>query len=412
MLTAVAERPELAVGDVPLQRPEQAAELVAWGRTPEPAVEQPVPDLIGSWTHTAPDAVAVVCGDEQLTFAELGTRANALAGRLQQAGVTLESPVAVLAPRGIDLAVAFQGVLQAGGAYVPINPGLPAERLAFLLADAGVVAAVTTTALAGELVGFVGEVLLLEDASPVFDALPVRIDPNALAYIAYTSGSTGRPKGVAVTHAALSSYVAGWRDGLRALGGPGTVLSMSGPGFDVSIGDMTRALAFGQRVVFLPHDEHVTVESLHRTLVDHEVEIAEIVPGMLLRDLAAHCRISGPVESLRLVISGTDMWTHDALTGAVAEVAPNAVPGNVFGVTEAAIDSIFHAVTEDHRRRWCRSERRWPVHERSWWTGRCGRCRWVCRASCWSVAPVWPRLCGAPGPDCGAVRSRCVHRLW
>ncbi|WP_081902619.1 non-ribosomal peptide synthetase [Lentzea aerocolonigenes] len=360
VLTAVAERPDLAVRDVPLQRPEQAAELVALGATPMPSAERPVPDLIAGW---ASSDVAVVCGDERLTFAELGARADALAVRLRRAGVTAESPVAVLVPRGVELAVAFLGVLRSGGVYVPINPGLPAERVEFLLADAGVVAAVTTAALAGELSGAAGDVLvadgvlLLDDVSVVAGEVPLSeavgevlaaADPNALAYIAYTSGSTGRPKGVAVTHAALSSYVAGWRDGLAALGGPGTVLSMSGPGFDVSIGDMTRALAFGQRVVFLPHDEHVTVESLHRTLIDHEVEVAEIVPGMLLRDLAAHCRTAGPVESLRLVISGTDLWTHEALTAAVSEVAPNAVAGNVFGVTEAAIDSIFHPVGEDH----------------------------------------------------------------
>ncbi|WP_191296541.1 non-ribosomal peptide synthetase, partial [Lentzea cavernae] len=341
VLTAVAERPGLAVADVPLQRPEQAAELVAWGETPVPAAEASVPELIRGW---AGDGVAVVCGDERLTFAELDARADALAGRLRQAGVTVESPVAVLVPRGIELAVAFQGVLRSGGVYVPVNPGLPAERLEFLLADAGVVAVVTTT----DLSGFSGEVLLVDDVAEASGEVLPPVDPDALAYIAYTSGSTGRPKGVAVTHSALSSYVAGWRDGLAALGGPGPVLSMSGPGFDVSIGDMTRALAFGQTVVFLPHDEHVSVESLHATLVEHRIEVAEIVPGMLLRDLAAHCRIAGPVESLRLVISGTDMWTHDALVTAVAEVAPNAVPGNVFGVTEAAIDSIFHAVTEDH----------------------------------------------------------------
>ncbi|NKE63605.1 AMP-binding protein, partial [Lentzea sp. PSKA42] len=389
VLTAVAERPDLPVQDIPLHRPAQAVQIVEWGSTTPPIVERPVPDLIAGW---ASSEVAVVCGDEQLTFAELGARADAVAARLQQAGVTVESPVAVLVPRGIDLAVAFQAVLRAGGVYVPINPGLPAERLAFLLADAGAVAAVTTTALASDLSGFTGEVLALDDASSVSDAPPVRIDPNALAYIAYTSGSTGRPKGVAVTHAALSAYVAGWRDGLAVLGGPGTVLSMSGPGFDVSIGDMTRALAFGQRVVFLPHDEHVTVESLHRTLVDHEVEIAEIVPGMLLRDLAAHCREAGPVTSLRLVISGTDMWTHDALTGAVAEVAPNAVPGNVFGVTEAAIDSIFHPVGEEHPAAVVPIGTPLAGAQAFVVDGRCGRCRLACRVSCWSVVLVLLRV--------------------
>ncbi|PWK85701.1 non-ribosomal peptide synthase protein (TIGR01720 family)/amino acid adenylation domain-containing protein, partial [Lentzea atacamensis] len=316
-----------------------------WGAGAAPGATASVPDLIASHTVAWPDRTAVVCGQDQLSFGELGKRADALAVRLRQVGVTVESAVAVLVPRGLELAVAFQGVLRSGGVYVPVNPGLPAERLAFLLADVGATVAVTTAALAGELAGFAGEVLVLDDSSPAADAALVRINPDALAYVAYTSGSTGRPKGVAVTHAALSSYVDGWRQALAPLGGAGTVLSMSGPGFDVSIGDMTRALAFGQTVVFLPHDEAVSVDSLHRTLADHEVEIAEIVPGMLLRDLAAHCRAAGPVESLRLVISGTDMWTYDALVSAVAAVAPNAVPGNVFGVTEAAIDSIFHPVT-------------------------------------------------------------------
>src|SRR5205085_1961053 len=84
-----------------------------------------------------------------------------------------------------QLAVAFQGGVRSGGVYVPINPGLPAERLAFLLAD--VTVAVTTAALAGELAAFGGQVLVLDGT--VAGALPVRIDPNALAYIAYTSGS-------------------------------------------------------------------------------------------------------------------------------------------------------------------------------------------------------------------------------
>ncbi|WP_240196941.1 AMP-binding protein, partial [Nonomuraea lactucae] len=225
---------------------------------------------------------------------------------------------------------------------MPFNLGYPAERLAFMLDDCGAAVVVTDSGLAGGLPDFDGPVVLVDRLEEPSGELPVgEVRWDALAYVAYTSGSTGRPKGVGVSHRALAGYVAGWGAALERVGGPGVVLSMAGAGFDVSVGDIVRALCFGRSVVFLPQSDFVSVEELYRALDEHRVEVAEIVPGTLLRDLAAYCRRHGGLESLRLVISGTDVWTYEAFLESVASVGPRAVPANVYGVTEVAIDSLL-----------------------------------------------------------------------
>ncbi|WP_275888176.1 condensation domain-containing protein, partial [Nonomuraea lactucae] len=231
--------------------------------------------------------------------------------------------------------------------YVPLNVGQPVGRLAYLLADSGVGVVVTTRDLVGGLVGFEGGVVLVDevDWSVGGAVAEVAVEGEGLAYVAYTSGSTGRPKGVAVTHRGLAGYVAGWQRALEGLGGPGVTLSMTSPGFDVSVGDMVRALCAGRAVVFLPQADGVSVEELHAVLLAHRVEIADIVPGTLLRDLAAYCRHAGALDALRLVISGT-VWNYEALMECVKAVAPGATPANAYGVTEAAIDSLMMSLGE------------------------------------------------------------------
>ncbi|WP_275888182.1 AMP-binding protein, partial [Nonomuraea lactucae] len=318
VLDAVAtDGGEVLVRDVALASAGESAELVRWGAgAAANGALVSVHRLVEEWGSVSPDAVAVVCGSERLTFGELEVRASQLAAVLAGCGVGPEVPVGVLLGRGVDLVVAFVAVLKCGGVYVPFNLGYPAERLAFMLDDCGAAVVVTDSGLAGGLPDFDGPVVLVDrlDQAPGWGtgdgARAVgRVMPIAgegLAYVAYTSGSTGRPKGVGVSHRALAGYVAGWGAALERVGGPGVVLSMAGAGFDVSVGDIVRALCFGRSVVFLPQSDFVSVEELYRALDEHRVEVAEIVPGTLLRDLAAYCRRHGGLESLRLVISGTD----------------------------------------------------------------------------------------------------------
>ncbi|MGV9779337.1 non-ribosomal peptide synthetase, partial [Streptosporangium sp. NPDC003464] len=156
-----------------------------------------------------PDAPALVAGERSLTFAELHRRANRLARHLRSLGVGPDARVAICLDGAVDAAVAILGVLKAGGAYLPLDPEQPRERLEFLLADSSAVALVTDSALRERAAGFTGSVVELDRPAGEGDDSPLEplAGPDDLAYVIYTSGTTGRPKGVGVQHRHIVSYL-------------------------------------------------------------------------------------------------------------------------------------------------------------------------------------------------------------
>uniref|UniRef100_UPI00056C4008 AMP-binding protein n=1 Tax=Streptomyces sp. NRRL B-1347 TaxID=1476877 RepID=UPI00056C4008 len=166
-----------------------------------------VPELVARQVVRVPDAVAVECGERRLSYAELDAAANRLAHRLRAEGVGVGSSVAVLLDRSVELMVALLGVWRAGAGYVPMDPVLPSERVAAMVADGGVSVAVTSAEYADRFTD-VPVVLTAEDLSAYPPKAPeVAVDLDAVAYTVFTSGSTGRPKGVEVTHRGLANHV-------------------------------------------------------------------------------------------------------------------------------------------------------------------------------------------------------------
>ena len=155
-----------------------------------------------------PDSVAVVFGDEQLTYCELNSRANQLAHYLQGLGVRPDDLVGICVERSADMLVAMLGVLKAGGAYIPLDPSFPKERLGHILADAPVRVLVTQRRLMSALPVHPTNVLYL-DAREIslqsYENPDSEVRPENLAYVIFTSGSTGRPKGVQIEHRALAA---------------------------------------------------------------------------------------------------------------------------------------------------------------------------------------------------------------
>ncbi|NEW68833.1 non-ribosomal peptide synthase/polyketide synthase [Streptomyces rhizosphaericus] len=242
VLTELAEHPERRIGEVELlDAAERERVLVGWNGERRDVRGVSLPVLFAEQVARTPDAVAVVSGDAQLTYAELDARSNRVARWLIEQGTGPERFVAIALPRSVELVVALLGVLKAGGAYVPVDPEYPAERKAHILSDAR-------------------PVLVIDDvadlaAADAYAAEPVRVvaSLNSPAYVIYTSGSTGRPKGVVVEHRSVGAYLERAREVYPDASG--TALLHSSVAFDLTVTALYTPLVSGGRVVLGELDE-------------------------------------------------------------------------------------------------------------------------------------------------------------
>ncbi|MHA6794020.1 non-ribosomal peptide synthetase [Pseudonocardia bannensis] len=325
-------------------------------------------ELIAAQTARTPDATAVVAEDATLSYAELSRRAGVLAARLRAAGAGPGRVVGVAVPRSAELMVALLGVLRSGAAYLPLDLEYPAERLEFMLADAGVDVVVTTGAAADRVPRVAGVAALLMEATGDSDAAggePVGASPAGPAgitgtagtttggtdvdeavYLIYTSGSTGRPKGVVVTHRAIVNRLA-WMQHEYGLGADDRVLQKTPAGFDVSVWEFFWALCTGAAVVFARPGGHRDPGYLAGVVRDERVTTMHFVPSMLEAFLATDEVTADPswAGTLRRVFSSGEAlpvgsaarWSE--LTGVPLH--------NLYGPTEAAVDVTYFACSED-----------------------------------------------------------------
>ncbi|MFE0387794.1 amino acid adenylation domain-containing protein [Streptomyces bungoensis] len=259
----------------------RATALDAWARGPElPASSLLFHQHVAGHAARTPHAVAVEHRGRPLTYGELHEQAEQLARRLRRLGVGPETVVGICAERGPDLVRAALGVLRSGGAFVPLDPQHPTERLAFMAEDSGMRVLLTQRALDGT-VPFRGPVIHLDaPAEPVGPVPGAEPGADTLAYVIYTSGSTGTPKGVAIPHRGLSNMIEGQRDLVRPTTGD-RVLQFASFGFDASILELTWSLANGGRLVTAPKEDLRPGPDLARTLREAHVTCAMLPPSAL-----------------------------------------------------------------------------------------------------------------------------------
>jgi len=319
--------------------------LASWNRTSRAYPDTPLHELFAEHARRAPDAPALRFRDETLRYGELDRRAGAIARRLRAEGVGPEVRVGILAEPGPDLVAGVLGILRAGGAYLPLDPAYPAERLAFMLDDARAPVVLAQPDLLASLPPTRARIVALEMDDGVDEDEPASgVLPENLAYVIYTSGSTGRPKGVLVEHRGLSNLV---HHSIAALGmGPAdTTLCLASVSFDIWVYQALVPLATGGAVRIVPREQVADVPALVEAL--DGVTTLHMVPA-LMRQVAATARDTHPaaLPGVRLACTGGDVVSAE-LRAELGEVFPEAQVRVFYGPTEATVACSSHRVGEE-----------------------------------------------------------------
>ncbi len=329
VLEALTADPARRVSSIEVLDAAEVARLDEWGNravlsAPAPTPES-IPVLFAAQVARTPAAVAVTCAGRSMTYRELEQASNRLAHLLAAQGAGPGQVVALLLERSGEAVVAMLAVLKAGAAYLPIDAGLPAARIGFMLADAAPVAALTTTELAERLKGQDVVVIDIDDpriATQPDTSLPTPA-PQDIAYVIYTSGTTGVPKAVAVTHHNVTQLMESFDAGLPR-GGVWTQCHSFA--FDFSVWEIWGPLLHGGRLMVVPDAVVRSPEDFHALLVAEKVSVLSQTPS------AVAALSSEGLESAALLLGG-----EACAAQVVDRWAPGRVVINAYGPTEATV---------------------------------------------------------------------------
>ena len=284
LLRGLVATPDRPIDALPLLDDGQRAELDRWNDTAmEHDPRRGVHEMVAAQALRSPHAAAVLAGRSRLTYAELDARSSRIAGVLHALGVRPGDRVGLCLERGIELVPALLAVLRAGAAYVPLDPGFPAERLAFMVEDAGLKAILTDSRAASVVPASATATLLIDDESdwPVPADSPVFVVPSngeEVAYVIYTSGSTGRPKGVAVPHRAVANFLESMRRE-PGLTGQDRLVAVTTLSFDIAVLELLLPLCVGGSVVIASRAEVVDGHALRAVVESSGATALQATPA-------------------------------------------------------------------------------------------------------------------------------------
>jgi amino acid adenylation domain-containing protein/thioester reductase-like protein len=342
-LEAMVEDDALRVDDVPLlPAAERQRVLVEWNDTARALPGESVHAIFADQARQRPDAVAVVDGDREASYAELDARANRLAQHLRAHGVEPGAKVAILLERSLELVVAELAILKCGAAYVPLDPNHPPERLRFVLDDTG--AAVVISSARKWQAEISGDVIVIDAHAslPPADgaAANAAVAGDATAYLMYTSGSTGVPKGVMVPHRGIVRLVL--HNGYQELGPDDRATFVANPSFDPSTLEVWATLLTGGTLVILDRETMLSPAAYALALKRHRIT-ATVLTTALFNQMVADA--SDAFAGLRYVIFGGEAADPQRVADVLAHGKPEHLI-NVYGPTEATAIATTHDITE------------------------------------------------------------------
>ena len=345
LLAGVVENPQERISCLPLLNEGEQAQLVrGWNETARDYAGEPscLHQFFERQAERTPAAPALVADDAQLSYSELNRSANLLAAHLRRLGIGPESLVGVCLPRRAELVVSLLAILKAGAAYLPLDPDYPAERVRWMMQDAGAQVALTEKALLPLVEEAGAEIVCVDRGAELFDGgfdsgrganLGAHVEPENVAYMIYTSGSTGRPKGVMVTHEAIRNRLL-WMQERYRLTAADRVLQKTPFSFDVSVWEFFWPLMTGACLALARPGGHRDGEYLIDIIRRQCVSVLHFVPSML----EALLRQPGLEDcaSLREVICSGEALPRELQERFHAR--QQARLHNLYGPTEAAVD--------------------------------------------------------------------------
>ncbi len=347
LLDDLAANPDQRLSDLALLgEAEERQILVEWNSTRASYPrESSVQEQFEAQVELKPDSLAVIFGQDQLTYRELNRRANQLAHYLQACGVGTEIPVGVCMKRSTELLVGLLGILKAGGAYVPLDPDYPRERLSFMVEDARLPVLLTQEHLRESLPQNQAQVVCLDSDWPAIslhkeeNTRPLT-DAGNMAYIIYTSGSTGKPKGVCVSHRNILRLVKG--SNYADLDDAQVFLLLTTFSFDVSTFEIWGSLLNGARLVVMP-PQTPALEEVDEALRHYGVTTLWLTAGLF------HLMADERPESfrgLRQLLAGGDVLNVQHVRKALEALEDGRLI-NGYGPTECTTFACCHPMTKD-----------------------------------------------------------------
>lgn len=344
LLEGIAANPEARLSELPMLTREEQEQFRAWNATSNEYPVACIQQLFEAQVARTPDAVAVVLGEEQVSYEELNRRANQLARTLRQKGVGPGVRVGVLMQHAPEEIASLLAIIKAGGAYVPLEPAHPAKRLEFIISDAQLELILTQSRIAAKAPASTAEILAVDAEDESIDQagdtnLTHIATPDEIAYVIYTSGSTGQPKGVNISHRALVNYVWWAKDAYLQNENLGFAL-YSSLAFDLTVTSIYVPLISGNKIVIhLGEGEEARPEPpLARMLSDTQVGILKLTPShlSLIKEWDG-----GETSVKRLIVGGEALSTE--LTRQVCKRLGGQVEVfNEYGPTEATVGCMIY----------------------------------------------------------------------
>jgi amino acid adenylation domain-containing protein len=344
LLQAVVTQPEDEIASLPLVSSTEQQQLVEWNQTPTVSAEQPIHQLFETQVQNNPEAVAIICQGQQLTYSELNAQANQLAHYLKTIGVTKESLVGLCIERSLAMVVGVLAILKVGAAYVPLDISNPTARLAFILEDAQIKVLLTQTSLLDKLPTQIEQTIYLDgDWDKIAQQPPVNLNETVtssdLAHIVYTSGSTGKPKGVMLTHGNLSHYAQSLQLAFDIT--PKDIYLHRGSiALIVSARQLLMPLAQGASVLIITAQETRNPLKLLELIKDYGVTIVDHVPSFwrnfsgIFAQQTQDYRQDLLDNQVRLVAAGGEQVTPEIYQCWRETFKPEVKLANIYGQTE------------------------------------------------------------------------------